>query len=361
MKYVKRTIFLLFLWGALFFNITKAKAVFDLEMNMATYDSNNGLLIIYHSDFNKSYSEKYLAHLSKIKLGDVSIQGTYQFHEGMLKIYIRNKDVVNQQSGFQQTNILSKKLSLEKGAIIKSYTPPGGINVVIDSPSNEVLFDVNVTGLKPKISIDKMKANISTLASTGGNVVFTVSGENLQTANFKINNINSNTTYHLTGTSTMLTAVVPVLPNSLTTSRKDTYVLYMNDVETNKMIEITVLEHKKEENNNSGNDSSNTNKPPVNDNSNDDKNEENESPIITNPDEKEENNGNTNDENSDANLKDQNETSAEDKEPVINQENHEPDLKKENSSYFIILIISVILLALCGFLYYKFKYLKIRK
>lgn len=166
-------------------------AAFDVDSTAASYDSNTGWLIIYDNEFtdeNSNYTQRFKTTFSKIKLGNMPVKGNAYFNDGFVKVVLTNscREEINKNQDFIQTHLVTNQLILEDGAFVKTYTPPGGINVVVDSYSRKKVLDVNVKGLKPKMKVSSFTSSKSTIENSGGNVSFYVNGDNLDIASFYI-------------------------------------------------------------------------------------------------------------------------------------------------------------------------------
>lgn len=218
-------------------NIPMTSAAFELETNSATYDSNTGILTIFHSSFTNG---DYTATPSKMKLGGVALAGTYEFKTGALRVFIRNKDEVNRQADYTKTGSVQDGLFLAEGAVKHQYRPPNSVNIVIESSSKEKYLDVAATGLRPKMTIDRFISNSTQVNGSGGEVTLTIHGSNLSGNLFKVQLLHSSVEYNLNVTQTTATVRVRCVENHMEISRIDTFVLFINGFESDKRVSVTV-------------------------------------------------------------------------------------------------------------------------
>lgn len=226
-----------------FLNSASVCASFDLQSNTATYNSNNGFLTVFHSDFNVT---DYKAYPQKFKLGNVVINATTKFESGLLKVFVLNKNEVNQQNGLSTTGILSNALSMDHGAVFRSYRPPNSINVVLESQSNAKKLNVSVTGLIPTIQIDEMSSNVNQVEGENKSITITLKGKNLDTGDFEVRELNSHQKYVLSKNKINATVIIQIPTNNTNVKRIYTFVLYLNGQETTQKVTIEVLPFQKE-------------------------------------------------------------------------------------------------------------------
>lgn len=216
------------------------RAAFELNDTTASYDSNSGILTINDTRFTK---KDYSANVSKMRLGDTALIGAYDAKDGSIKIYLRNKNVVNQQASFTTTGAVVSGLHMGEGAIIHSYTPAGGINVTIDSPSYERNLTIDVVGLRPVMKIQDFKSDVTSIEGEGS-VVITVIGENLDVASFSIYDQYTKTVHPMTVEKTKATIRLYRSVNLSSSSRTDTFSLYINEMDSMRSLNVTVYPKK---------------------------------------------------------------------------------------------------------------------
>lgn len=248
-------------------------AAFDVDSTAASYDSNTGWLIIYDNEFtdeNSNYTQRFKTTFSKIKLGNMPVKGNAYFNDGFVKVVLTNscREEINKNQDFIQTHLVTNQLILEDGAFVKTYTPPGGINVVVDSYSRKKVLDVNVKGLKPKMKVSSFTSSKSTIENSGGNVSFYVNGDNLDIASFYIKKDSFEEKYDLDVIKSRASTTINILENKNNQKRVDTFVLYINNVETDKKIDITVQPSNRTQDDTTDIENDKTPLPENNDNSN---------------------------------------------------------------------------------------------
>lgn len=214
------------------------KAAFDITGSTVTYDSNNGLLMMQDPMFSKiDYQNRFVSHAEKMTLGNITLSGTAEFSDGVMRMYVLNKNAVNQQTQFTTTQTVGNGMNLQIGAIDHVYKPPNSINVELVSASNARFLHVNVIGLRPVMKIHDFYSNVSTVDGEG-NINLNVSGENLHISTFSVYAHHTDKTHTMNVTSTSATVSVHMPANTSNRSRTDTYTLYING--QNSMREITV-------------------------------------------------------------------------------------------------------------------------
>lgn len=219
-----------------FIHIETTHATFNISAS-ASYDANTGVLFVYDAQF----TGRSTARPERMLIGNVRLNGSYEFNDGVMKIFVRNKDEVNQQNSFDVNS--TSTLYMEYGAVVRIYAPPGGINVVMESESNTASIGLGITMLRPKVSLENFLANNTSFSSKGGNISLSVVGKNLDKVSLKIYSSYNATFYPLSNGSNGATLQYSIRENKTQQSRTDVFTLYINDQPTNWVIHANIDPH----------------------------------------------------------------------------------------------------------------------
>lgn len=219
-------------------------ATFNINANSASYDANTGILMIYDSQFT---SKGYSAKIDRMSIGGIPIEGEYEFNDGFVKIFVHNRNAVNEWNNF--SNNTSSLLSLDGGAIIYTYTPPGGINVVIDSPSIETKLTMSVTPLSKPFKLNSFTTSLTSIPVTGGSFTLTASGSDLNNANLTVLDTDTSTIYFLSKDNNSATTNITLPENTTNNILNKKFILYINGNQTNWNITISVASRSLQNNN----------------------------------------------------------------------------------------------------------------
>ncbi|MEG0736598.1 MAG: hypothetical protein RR441_07000 [Longicatena sp.] len=219
-----------------FIHIETTHAAFNISAS-ASYDANTGVLFVYDAQF----TGRSTARPERMLIGNVRLNGSYEFNDGVMKIFVRNKDEVNQQNSFDVNS--TSTLYMEYGAVVRIYAPPGGINVVMESESNTASIGLGITMLRPKVSLENFMANNTSFSSKGGNISLSVVGKNLDKVSLKIYSSYNATFYPLSNGSNGATLQYSIRENKTQQSRTDVFTLYINDQPTNWVIHANIDPH----------------------------------------------------------------------------------------------------------------------